>query len=455
MSAYNVLGLGQPLLDRILQVDEAVMQRLGIKERGGSSLILDKSELEVFLKSLEAAISEEYCSGSSSSDEEDEEPLTPLSPIVNKNAFKNIKKALLVPGGSCCNTIKAMASLGEKCGLIGKLGRDSSGRYYRDSMSDRGVIPLMIEDAHHRTGEVICLITPNGERTMKAFLGASLQMTENDLLPQDFQGVKLLHVEGYSIYNQPLTFRAMELAKQNQSMVSFDLGSFELVRQFKPTILNMLKNHVDIVFANSEEARELIGESKDAKVRDVAEKCADYLAQYCKVAVVMMGKEGCWVKSGNEKYACPADVVANPIDTTGAGDLFAAGFLYGYLQGYTLQQCARLGSLSGCEVVKVLGAEVPMERFKTIKAHVNSQVFMSSLSDKVCSSVHTNSTSSSLFNISNSPSASISQHSTTSGSLKIKKVSRRSTDMDAFNEDGPILSGSFKKTSGFAVTNHI
>lgn len=433
--SYQVLGLGQPLLDRILQVDETVMQRLGIKERGGSSLIHDKNELENFLRQLDLAISEEICAGSSSSDEDEdiEEPTTPISPLFDKSFYRNIKKALIVPGGSCCNTIKGIASLGEKCGLIGKIGRDSSGRYYKESMSMRGVIPLMTEDAHHRTGEVTCLITPNGERTMKAFLGASLQMTENDLLPQDFAGVKLLHVEGYSIYNQPLTFRAMQLAKQNNSMVSFDLGSFELVRQFKTTVLDMLKNYVDIVFANSEEARELLNEPKSTNTRDVAEKCADYLAKYCKVAVVMMGKDGCWVKSGNEKYACPADVVANPIDTTGAGDLFAAGFLYGYLQGYTLQQCARLGSLSGREVVKVLGAEVPMERFRQIKAHVNSQVFNSDAQG--------------------TPSLGkfqASQSTSVSNSLKIKKGFSSQPDLDHYDDDAPVLSGSFK-SGGFMM----
>ena len=195
----------------------------------------------------------------------------------------------------------------------------------------------------------------------------------------------------------------------------------------------MLKNYVDIVFANSEEARELLNEPKSTNTRDVAEKCADYLAKYCKVAVVMMGKDGCWVKSGNEKYACPADVVANPIDTTGAGDLFAAGFLYGYLQGYTLQQCARLGSLSGREVVKVLGAEVPMERFRQIKAHVNSQVFNSDAQG--------------------TPSLGkfqASQSTSVSNSLKIKKGFSSQPDLDQYDDDAPVLSGSFK-SGGFMM----
>lgn len=291
-----------------------------------------------------------------------------------------MRHAIIVPGGSCANTIKGLASLGEKTAFIGKIGRDDVGQLYKDSMQVRGIIPLMTESMNERTGEVICLITPNGERTMRAFLGASLEMSSNDLLPQDFAHVHLLHVEGYSIYNQPLTLRAMQLAKQHQSMVSFDLGSFELVRQFKPLLLDMLRNYVDIVFSNSEEARELMGVSYDhgGDTIAVAEQCVDYLAKFCKVAVVMMGRDGCWVKSGNEKYQCPADVVQNPVDTTGAGDLFAAGFLYAYLQGYSLQQCARMGALSGKEVLFVMGAEVPVDRFKKIKTRVNSSVFHTS-----------------------------------------------------------------------------
>lgn len=400
---YNILGLGQPLLDRILQVDESVVRKLGITEIGGSSLITDASELEAFKERLHDILKEEYENRVYSSDESDDserdqrETATGTGTTMVVNPWK---RAIIVPGGSCANTIKGLASFGEKCAFIGKIGKDSVGQLYKDSMRKRGVIPLMTDSMQSRTGEVICLITPNGERTMRAFLGASLQMNESDLLEQDFVGIKLLHIEGYSIYNLPLTLKAMQLAKQNASMVSFDLGSFELVRKFKPILLDLLRNYVDIVFANREEAKELISnnsnlnpvlqcqQQKDNEDNSLPERCVDYLAGYCRVAVVMMGKDGCWVKSGNEKYKCPADVVANPIDTTGAGDLFASGFLHAYLQGYTLQQCARMGALTGKEVLFVMGAEVPIERFKKIKSRVNSSVFyaesLSKYADNTC-----------------------------------------------------------------------
>ncbi|KAL9649548.1 hypothetical protein ABK040_003226 [Willaertia magna] len=357
MSSYNVLGLGQPLLDKMFFVSDAHLEALGIKEKGGSQLIENQSDLEKFLKTLSELLNYDcnHCSDHNQGS-------------FHQNANS---KGYVCSGGSCANTIKCIAGLEETCGLIGKIGADKLGNLYKSHLTKRGVFPLTSISPLSRTGEVICLITPDGQRTMRAFLGASLEMTEDDLLASDFKGIKLLHVEGYSIYNQPLTLKAMKLAKQHGALVSFDLGSFELVKAFKSLILEYLDNYVDIVFCNSEEARELMGGNDDP------EKAADYLSTFCKVAIVMMGKGGCVVKEGSEKYRhylSPEDIVENPIDTTGAGDMFAGGFLYGYLQGYSLEQSCRLGSLCASSVVKVLGAEIPQDNFKLIKKKVNLDI---------------------------------------------------------------------------------
>lgn len=178
--------------------------------------------------------------------------------------------------------------------------------------------------------------------------------------------MQLFHVEGYAIYNKNLTIRAMQMAKRHNALVSFDLGSFELVRHFKPLIIELLRNYVDIVFANEEEANELVGGGGP-------DECVDYLATMCHVAVVMMGPKGCLVKSKSDKYRCPTQPV-KAVDTTGAGDCFASGFLYAYLQGYSLEQCARLGSLAGGEVVKYVGAEIPSQMWSELKKAVNHEV---------------------------------------------------------------------------------
>jgi sugar/nucleoside kinase (ribokinase family) len=292
--------------------------------------------------------------------------------------YYNIAKPIVVAGGSCSNTLKGIACFGEKSAYIGKIGRDAAGQYYKQSLSKRGVIPLMTE-SFGRTGQVLCLITSDGQRTMRTCLGASVEMNENDLLPQDFKGVKLVHVEGYSIYNEPLLMQTLKLAKQNQALVSYDMGSFEVVRSFKTKIMEILRDYVDIVFCNKEEAHML--------VNGTPEDCVDYLSTLCRVAIVMMGKDGCWVRSGAEKYRCPTKPIANPVDTTGAGDLFASGFLYGYMQGYSLEQCARLGALAGSEVIQVVGAEIPMERYGRIKQDVNSIKLMTNHHNQISDNI--------------------------------------------------------------------
>jgi sugar/nucleoside kinase (ribokinase family) len=128
-----------------------------------------------------------------------------------------------------------------------------------------------------------------------------------------------LHVEGYAIYNKPLTIKAMQLAKANNALISLSLGSFELVRAFRETLIKMLTTYVDIVFANEEEAKEMLGG------KGTAEEALEYMASLCTVAVVTLGKNGCVVMSGDDKIQCPVEPVPDSkvVDTTGAGDLFA------------------------------------------------------------------------------------------------------------------------------------
>lgn len=329
--SYDILGIGQPIVDVVINVDEDYLTKLGL-EKGGSVLLTYEDLMKII-------------------------PDKALS-------FPSTQ----VPGGSCANTIKGLASLGEKCALIGKCGRDELGRMYQDSIAKRGVISLFTY-SETPTGQVVCLVTPDGQRTMRAYLGASQEMADHDLLPQDFEDVKLFHVEGYSIYNLPLTVKAMSLAKKNKSTVSFDLGSFELVRCFRKTLVELIHKYVDVVFCNEEEGYELMAG------KGTPEQTVDYLATLCEVAVVMMGDQGCWVKSGSDKIRCPAKPI-KPVDTTGAGDLFISGFLHGYLEGYSLEQCARLGALAGGTVVQFLGAEIPQHEWQRVKSQVNDIMLM-------------------------------------------------------------------------------
>jgi sugar/nucleoside kinase (ribokinase family) len=189
---------------------------------------------------------------------------------------------------------------------------------------------------------------------MRTFMGASTEFHPHELDPNDFEGIRLFHVEGYSFYNEGVVERAMRLAKNAGAKVSLDLSSFEVVRIFKEPIIHCLNTYVDIVLSNEQEVRELSGH------HDEEEGC-DFLGDICETAIVMMGKRGGWIRHQEQKIRYPAFVVP-PIDTTGAGDIFTSGFLHGYLSNYDLKEAARLGAMAASMVVQEIGAVVPKEK---------------------------------------------------------------------------------------------
>jgi sugar/nucleoside kinase (ribokinase family) len=204
------------------------------------------------------------------------------------------------------------------------------------------------------------LVTPDGERTMRVFLGASSQMGAEDLTLEGLDNVEIFHLEGYALYNQPLALKFLKEAKAKGKKVSYDLGSFELVKCFMDLILNTVLPHVDLVFCNEEESRQFA---------DTPDEAIEILGSKCHVAVVMMGAKGCMIKCGEKKFIVAVEPLKSHevIDSTGAGDLFCGGFLYAYMQGYPLEVCGYFGCLSGKSVCTVNGAEISLENWKIIK----------------------------------------------------------------------------------------
>lgn len=309
---HSVLGVGAPILDYLIHVSEEYLIAIGGK-KGGMEVV-------------------------------DYE--TMLSIIENSG---HIPKE--VAGGSSTNTIKGLARLGHACAVTGKIGQDFRGEKVLKSLAALNIA------THYRysatpTAHVASLITPDGMRTMRSFLGACSEMCGEDLQPKIFEGAGLVHIEGYTLLCRQLTKTAMVLAKEAGALVSFDLGSFEVINTFKLEITDLLSNYVNIVFANEDEIHALFEQPPH-------QGCA-MLSSLCELAVVMLGKKGCLVGYRGNVKAYPAyPVVA--IDTTGAGDLFASGFLHGYLQGKPLEECAHYGALTGAAVVQVIGAEIPDE----------------------------------------------------------------------------------------------
>ncbi len=320
----EVLGIGTPLLDHLLHVEFNYLHSISGEPYG-----------------MEVVTFEE------------------LTKIIEESGSIPLKKT----GGSCCNAIKGLTALGHSCGFIGKIGKDSVGESLIDDLQDLGIRPL-VNFSSSPTAHVVCLITPDGKRTCRSFIGAGGEMNGNDLIMTDFKGVKLVHIEGYSLLNAGLTHRAMEYGKNARAKISFDMGSFEMVQHHRELILDLLKNYVSIVFSNEEETLELTGFQP--------EKGCRYLRNLVDVAIVMMGEKGCWVGDKDSQHYFPANCV-NSVDTTGAGDLFASGFLHGILTNQPLDICAAFGSITGSQVVQLVGAEIPKRLWPDIKQQMQIQ----------------------------------------------------------------------------------
>ena len=279
---------------------------------------------------------------------------------------KTTTAPLQAPGGSAANTIFALAKLGTRTGLLGKIGPDDNGRFYLRSFSEVGCDTKTIKTSPTTpTGSCLCLVTPDSQRTMRTCLGAAAELTLDDVTPGDFTGYTHAHVEGYMLFNQPLTSKTLKLATAAGLTVSLDLASFEVVRANRGLLPELIKNHVDILFANEDEAKEYLG-------RHDPEAFIDEFKDVCDIVAVKLGKDGALVKTPTERARIKAMVV-DAIDTTGAGDLWQAGFLHGTLTGASLEACGRYASLLGAEVVSVMGAHLPEDSWKRIATVISGR----------------------------------------------------------------------------------
>lgn len=271
-------------------------------------------------------------------------------------------------GGSGMNVLKALNNLHLNCACFGKRGSDKAGDEIQMSLMQSGIISHL-QALPSPTSKVLCLITDDGERTMVTSIQNYASHPTYFLDASLFEEGKLLHIEGFQIPNFAFVEEACKLAKENNLLISLDLGSANLLSCYKESFAYFLSNYVDILFCNAREAAALTGESP--------KKAVLTLHQQGPIVVVTNGKEGGWVAYDNhiDSYnALPSDV----IDTTGAGDFFAAGFLYAYLQGYALITCTRTGAKLASHVIQYVGADLsPM--MWTLSAVEIDDILMQSL----------------------------------------------------------------------------
>ncbi|NOY37799.1 MAG: adenosine kinase [Chlorobi bacterium] len=259
-------------------------------------------------------------------------------------------------GGSAANTIHGIASMGMSSGYIGSIGKDDLGKTFRNSMESRGV-QMYLNHAPVSTGYAITFITPDGERTFGTYLGAATHLKPEYLPTENFPAYSLLHVEGYLIIEYDLLHKTLDMAKKSGLKVSYDLASYNVVEANREQTQTILENYVDIIFANEEEATAFTGKPPG--------EALDELARLCDIAVVKLGKDGSMANHENEIFSVPA-VPADPLDTTGAGDLYASGFIYGFLKGFTPEQCLKTGSLLAGKVIEVMGSKLGEDNWKQI-----------------------------------------------------------------------------------------
>lgn len=274
--------------------------------------------------------------------------------LVDRDLSDRIRQGLLnqktkvATGGSVANAMNGIANLGVPCGFMGSIGRDDLGKLFEEDLKAHA-IDRVLRYADLPTGRAVCLIGPDGERTMATYLGAAVEMTPEDITPEVLSGYQLFFIEGYLVFNHALIMAAASQAKSSGLTIALDLASYNVVEANRAVLDELVDNYVDIIFANEEEAVAFTGLSPV--------EALGQLARRCDIAVVKVGKEGAYVRQGGQQFHIPA-LGSEAVDTTGAGDFFAAGFLAGLAKGYDLEKCGKLGALLAGKVIKTAGAKL-------------------------------------------------------------------------------------------------
>ncbi|WP_027528349.1 adenosine kinase [Bradyrhizobium sp. Ec3.3] len=311
---YDVLGIGNALFDVLVRTDEAFLAKHGMTK--GSMSLIDEARA--------AAI------------------------------YKDMGPATEVSGGSAANTIVGVASLGARASYVGKVKDDQIGKLYVHDIRAAGVaFDTPAAKDGPATGCSYILVTADGERTMNTYLGAAQDLSPADIDPAEIAAARIVYLEGYlwDPKNAKDAFlKAAKIAHDARRRVALTLSDSFCVDRYRDEFLSLMKNGtVDIVFANESELHSLYMTSDfDAALKQ--------LRNDVNLGVVTRSEKGCMVVSSEDAVAVPASPIDKLVDTTGAGDLFAAGFLFGLARDLSYKQCGQLGALAAAEVIQHIGA---------------------------------------------------------------------------------------------------
>lgn len=267
----------------------------------------------------------------------------------------------LAAGGSAANTINGLANLGINTSFVGKIGPDATGQTFDNDMRSNGINPLLLNGTA-QTGRALVLVSPDSERTFATHLGAAIELTPTDIRPEMFTKADYFYIEGYLVQNHDLVRHALELAHRANLKIALDLASYNVVEDNREFLREMLQKHVNIVFANEEEARAFGGNSADETL--------EQLSALTDVAVVKLGSAGSIMRRGDEFARVGVSRVDKLVDTTGAGDMYAAGFIYGLCQNRPLAQCGELGAIISGAIIGVMGPKMNADRWQQVHQQV-------------------------------------------------------------------------------------
>lgn len=274
-----------------------------------------------------------------------------------------------VAGGSAANTITGTAIFGMPSGFIGKVGDDELGHLFKSDQEQYGIKSTLLKGQNSSGRAMVFITGANAERTFAVYLGAALELVPEDLTPEMFRGYDYFHIEGYLVQNQALCRRAIELAHEAGCIISIDMASYNVVESNSLFLHEMVDKYIDIVFANETESKTFTGMEPEQALEEIS--------RHCKIAVVKLGKEGSLVRSGDRWYRIPA-WPGEAIDATGAGDTYAAGFLYAHSLGMPLKVCGEVGSIISAKVVEIIGTKIDIPRWKAAKQEIRELIQASS-----------------------------------------------------------------------------
>jgi sugar/nucleoside kinase (ribokinase family) len=319
----SVLGIGNALIDVLINInDDAILQKFGLPK--GSMTLVDSV----------------------------------LSSEIKKETKNNTRT--IQTGGSAANTIHGIAKLGGKCGYIGKISDDDYGHFYLEDFRKENISTHFFYSPTG-TGHATGLISPDSERTFGTYLGSAMELTAEEMTHDVFQTYGILHIEGYLVQNHALIETAMRIAKENGLLVSIDMASFNIVEANVEFLHRIVREYVDIVFANEEEANSFTGKDPENALNQIADMCP--------IAVVKLGANGSLIKSGNKVIRIEA-IPAISIDTTGAGDIYASGFLYALSENFDLEVAGKIGSLLAGKVVEIMGAKLSEQTWDYLRPKI-------------------------------------------------------------------------------------